>query len=222
MADALRSLRPPGFTQINHWQRSSDFHERTVSSPFNFIFGLSPGTGTIMARGIRALFFIIGLTLLSATVQGEDIGKDRREVDLPKSKLPEKINKAATEAIPGGKITDIDREIKAGKSTWEIGMDLNGKTMQVKIDDDGKVLSKAEIKTEKLAVADVPAKISDGVKKEFPGGRITRAEKLTRDSVVTYEMDVDVARKTYEVVFADDGKLVSKAEASETDEAPKK
>src|SRR5207249_1830892 len=102
---------------------------------------------------------------------------DGREVDYPKNKVPENISKAALEAVPGGKIADVDRDIKDGKITWDIGVELKGKTFAVQIDQDGKVLSKSEVVSESLKVADLPAAIAESVKKEFPGGHVTRAEK---------------------------------------------
>lgn len=174
-----------------------------------------------MRRTLGALFLALGLLAFTAPSFAEETQKDRREVDLPRSKLPEKVAKAALEAVPGGKISDIDRDIKDGKSTWELGVEAGGKEFEVKVDDDGKVLSKVEVVTEKLKVADLPAAVVDGVKKEWPGAKITSAEKLTKGGVVSYEMDVDVAKKTYEVVFSAEGKMLSKAEASEAEEKGK-
>jgi uncharacterized membrane protein YkoI len=168
-----------------------------------------------MIRPFASLLLALCALAFIVPAFGEEKLKDGREIDIPKSKLPEKISKAALEAVPGGKIADIDRDIKDGKITWDLGVDLNGKEFNVKVDEEGKLISKVEVTAEKLKVADLPAAISDGVKKEFPAGKITTAEKLTKAGVVTYEMDVDVAKKTYEVVFDADGKLLTKAEASE-------
>jgi uncharacterized membrane protein YkoI len=174
-----------------------------------------------MNRTVGALLLAISLLAFAAPSFAEETQKDRREIDIPKSKVPEKVTKAALEAVPGGKIADIDRDIKDGKSTWELGIEAGGKEFEVKVDDDGKVISKVEVATEKLKVADLPAAVVDGVKKEWPTAKITTAEKLTKGGVVTYEMDVDVAKKTYEVVFSPEGKLLSKAEASEAEEKAK-
>ncbi len=167
------------------------------------------------------------LTLCPLALAADAPLKDGREVDVDKTKVPEKVSKAALAAVPGGKIADVDRETKNGKTTWEIGLDVGEKVWEVDVDDDGKVLDKFEKVEEKLKIADVPAPVSAAVKKDFPGSKLTSALKITRAGTnVTFEMTLDTSdKKTWEVVYAADGKQKSKAEVKEEGEAkpePKK
>ena len=161
-----------------------------------------------------ALLLLVTALVINVSVRAEETKKDGREVDIPPDKLPENIAKAATDAVPGGKIADIDRDIKAGKSTWQIGVDAGGKTIEVVIDDDGKVLSKVEVQSEKINRL-IYRRLSPTASRRVPHGKVTSAEKLTKGAATFFEMDIDADKKTFEVVFSADGKLVSKAQASE-------
>ena len=175
-----------------------------------------------MRRSLAALLLALGLLAFTAPLFADEAKKDGREIDIPRSKLPEKVGKAALDALPGGKIEDIDKEIKDGKTIWELGVSADGKDYEVLVDDDGKLISKVEKKEEKIKVADLPAAVVDGVQKEFAGAKITSAVKITKGDAQTFEMNIDIGKKTWEIVTTPEGKLLSKAEVKEEEEKEKK
>jgi uncharacterized membrane protein YkoI len=178
-----------------------------------------PGKALNMLQPLRKIALSLGLSVgvLAMTTSGVLAAeKEGREVDVPRARLPENVAKAATDAVPGGKIADIDKDTKDGKTIWEIGVDIaGGKTIEVDINDDGKVLLKVEKKEDPIKVAELPAVVSEGVKKDMPGCKVTSALKITKGDAVTYELTVDADKKTFEVVATSDGKVQSKAEVVE-------
>ena len=66
--------------------------------------------------------------------------------------------------------------------------------------------------------ADVPAAVKKTFEKEAPGVKIEQVEKETEDGTTTYEAEVTIDGKDYEIEVAEDGKLVEKEEAEEEDD----
>ena len=72
---------------------------------------------------------------------------------------------------------------------------------------------KKEDKGEKIAVDKLPKPVVDAVKKDMPGARITKANKLNKDGKVTYYLDdVKVGKKGWDVTLTEDGTIIKKEE----------
>ena len=68
--------------------------------------------------------------------------------------------------------------------------------------EDGKLI----VVEETIATGSLPKPVQNAFHKKFPNGKITLAEKLTRDSSVTYELQVKRKDEIIEIVFDRDGK----------------
>ncbi len=73
-------------------------------------------------------------------------------------------------------------------------------------------------KDEGVAIADIPKAVVDAVNKAQAGGKITEAEKETRNGVLVYEVEVSNNGKKYEVKVDATGKLLSNKEDDEDDD----
>jgi hypothetical protein len=72
---------------------------------------------------------------------------------------------------------------------------------------------KKEDKGEKVAVDKLPKAVVDAVKKDMPGARITKANKVTKEGKVSYYLDdVKVGKKGWDFTVAEDGTIVKKEE----------
>jgi hypothetical protein len=61
-----------------------------------------------------------------------------------------------------------------------------------------------------IAVEELPPAVIAACKKEFPDARIRDAETITRDSVVTYGLDLKIGRDHFDAAFRSDGTLIKK------------
>ena len=77
---------------------------------------------------------------------------------------------------------------------------------------------KAEGKDDKVAVADIPKVVVDAIAAAQAGGKITEAEKETKNGVVIYEVEVANNGKKYEVKVDATGKLLSNKIDDDDDE----
>jgi uncharacterized cupredoxin-like copper-binding protein len=130
---------------------------------------------------------------------------EQAEAKKPAAKvqLPPAITEAFQKAYPNAKITGTAKETEGAKTVYEVESVDQGLNRDLIYNPDGTVV---EIE-EAMKPADLPAPVSDALKKLYPKAKITKAEKLTRGETVEYEMALSGAPKT-EVAFMPDGKLV--------------
>jgi hypothetical protein len=79
-------------------------------------------------------------------------------------------------------------------------------------------VAKVEAGDVKVKLADCPAAVQDTLKKEAGAGTIGNVEKDAEDGKTSYEADVTIDGKAWEIKVAEDGKLVSKAIDDDKDE----
>ena len=81
-----------------------------------------------------------GGVALWAAVNGDD---DDEEV--PVSDVPEVVLAAANNAVPGGEITEVEKEVEDGEVIYEVEKVVDGVEYEIEVTADGKV---KEIETE--------------------------------------------------------------------------
>lgn len=126
------------------------------------------------------------------------------EEKITKKDLPHEVLSAFERAYPKASIKGLSREEQHGKMFYEIES-LDGKTSRdIVYRADGKA---AEIE-EAVAVSQLPPAVKATVKKEYPKGTIVKAEKVTRESVVEYEIHIAVGKARHDIVLDPAGKVV--------------
>jgi uncharacterized membrane protein YkoI len=123
---------------------------------------------------------------------------------ISKKDLPPPVLSAFEKAYPKAEIKGLGMETENGKTYYEIES-LEGKTKRdILYLPDGTV---AEVE-EAVPYADLPAPVKAAVGKEYPNGKITKCEKTTRGSEVTFEMVVQEGKSSHEVVIDPAGKVL--------------
>jgi hypothetical protein len=146
-----------------------------------------------------SLILVLGATILFAagTVAGEK--------KITKKDLPIAVLAAFEKAYPRAVIRGLSKEEENGKTSYEIES-IDGKTHRdLLYSPDG---TTAEIE-ETLASNDLPDAVKATLAKEFPGGKILKAEKLTRASVTEYEVVISSGKVKRELVLDPAGALVN-------------
>jgi hypothetical protein len=118
--------------------------------------------------------------------------------------LPAAVAAAFQKAYPLAKIKGTSMETEKGKTLYEIES-VDGKiNRDLLYAADGTCV---EIE-ETVAVKDLPADVAAGLKKGFPKGTVSKAEKLVKGETVQYEMAIQVGKEKHEVVFDTKGTIV--------------
>jgi Putative beta-lactamase-inhibitor-like, PepSY-like len=143
-----------------------------------------------------AILLLLGAGGLSASAQEEQAIKC--------DKVPAAVTNAFKAAYPKATIKDCSKEIEKGKVAYEISS-LEDKTRRdILYHEDGTVI----VVEEAIPAGDLPEPVRLAISKKYPKGPITLAERLTRDSTVSYEIRLKHQGKTLELVYDPDGKEV--------------
>ena len=127
------------------------------------------------------------------------------EKKIPIDDLPKAVLKAAKKAFPEAKIVGASKETEDGETIYEVEMKLDGKSIDLAIDDEGEI---EEIEKE-IEVEDLPRAVIKAARKKFPEGKIAKVEEVSdEDDHVVYELTIETKKdKSVEVVFSPNGKI---------------
>ena len=142
---------------------------------------------------------IIVLSLLF-TCLGVAAEKKIKMKDLPPAvrKTVEDLGKTST-------IVGLAKEVEDGKTMYEAETKVNGKTRDLTIDAEGKIV----MSEDEVAIDSIPAPARAAIEKEAAGGKITLVEKVTKGADVKYEAAITPkSGKKKEVSFGADGSAV--------------
>jgi uncharacterized membrane protein YkoI len=164
-----------------------------------------------LTRWIKTAAF---LGVLGATMAAS---ADEKKIEV--SELPKAVVKAARKAFPEAKIVGASKEIEDDETIYEVLMKLDGKSIDLAIDDEGEI---EEIERE-IEVEDLPRAVIKAARAKFPEGKIVKVEEVSdEDDMVVYELAIESkGEKSIEVVMSPNGKILDD-EDEDDDEKDKK
>jgi hypothetical protein len=118
--------------------------------------------------------------------------------------LPPAVAKAVKEAFPEATVTSFGRERERGVMYYEVSLRDHGNRIEVEVAPDGSI---GEIEAV-VDMADVPAGVTDQIRRATRGGRILRVEKHERRGVGRGGrfVPLDRPRTFYEVKYSRNGR----------------
>ena len=161
---------------------------------------------TMRNRCRTALAALLGLSMLGVAARA---GEEK----IPAEKLPSAVKKAVKKKFPEAKIRGAAKEEEDGKTNYEVELTVEGRSVDVAMDAEGKIL---EIEKE-IPVSKLPAAVKKKLAAKYPGAKIEKAEEITRgeDGPTRYEVAIKA-----EVLLTAKGKVVKATEEDEDDEKP--
>jgi len=137
------------------------------------------------------------------------------EKKISKKEIPAAVLSAFQAKYPNAIIKGQALETENGINYYEIES-VDGKiNRDLLYTADGKI---REIE-ETMDINSLPAKLKKTLEKEYPSGKIIKAEKVTRDSTITYDFQIKVGEKTMGVTLNASGKILkAKKEDTEKEE----
>lgn len=118
--------------------------------------------------------------------------------------LPSAVRNAVRDETRNAAILGITKEVENGKTLYELETKVNGRTRDLMIGVDGRVVSVEE----ETAVESIPAAARAAIETKARGGRIVRLETLTEGGKVSYEAAIDVKGKKSSITVAPDGAVI--------------
>ena len=126
---------------------------------------------------------------------------------IKESEVPKAVKDAFVVAYPAAKDMKWDKE----DGSFEVSFDLSKKNMSVVLDEMG-IIKEVEIG---IAKNELPKVALEVLKKDYVGYKIQEAAKIVSNGITTYEAEVEKSEKTFELIFDNNGKLLTKKELEE-------
>jgi hypothetical protein len=117
--------------------------------------------------------------------------------------VPPAVLAAFDKTYSSAKVLEWEKEIHSGKIYYEAET-VDGKTSRNILYTPEGVVAQIE---EKITTKDLPAAVTDAVKKQYPSATIRSASKVTHDGVSEYKLDLKGAQPT-KLVMRGDGTVV--------------
>jgi uncharacterized membrane protein YkoI len=83
-----------------------------------------------------------GMLVGCSNMHHEKEGEEGNEVKMTLDQVPPAVRSALQREAQGAAITAVDKEEDKGKTIYETDVMLNGKNWEIKVDQDGKLVSK--------------------------------------------------------------------------------
>jgi len=144
---------------------------------------------------------LMPLLVLAALVLGVTAAPLAGERQIERKDVPAAVLAAFAGAFPKAEIKGYSTEEENGQTVYEIESVEGLVTRDVTYTADGAVVSLEET----LDTSALPRGVKSALKKTFPKGKVLKAERITKGTVVTYEFQIELNGQKTEVVFDPQG-----------------
>ena len=171
----------------------------------------------------KGLLPLIGLGVVGALAFAAWAAQeDEEQVTL--DQVPAAVKATILKESAGGKITEIERETKDGKTVYEAEFLLNGNEIEIKVAPDGTLLGR-EVEHEgddedDLTLDQVPEAARAALLKLAGGAKILKAEREREHGVLVYEAQWAANGTKHEAAVTADGTLIETQEIVPAEKAP--
>jgi uncharacterized membrane protein YkoI len=146
------------------------------------------------------------------------------EEDVTLDQVPAAVKATILRESAGGRITEIERETKNGKTVYEAEFLLNGQEIEIKIAPDGTVIGReiegAEDDEDDLTIDQVPGPARAALLRLADGAKIVEAEREMEHGVPVYEAEWIKNGTRHEAAVTADGTLIELEEIIPAGKAP--
>ena len=94
------------------------------------------------SRWIAVGFLGLGLAVFGCSQTHEKEEKEGPEIKLTLDQVPDPVKAMMTKEAEGSAFTAVDKETDDGKTVYETDVTISGKNYEIKVADDGSLISK--------------------------------------------------------------------------------
>ncbi|HRE65711.1 MAG TPA: PepSY-like domain-containing protein [Cyclobacteriaceae bacterium] len=141
---------------------------------------------------MKTLLIVLGLSLTMCQAEAQKV----KSKDVP-AEVKNTLQKSYA-------VTDADWDKEDG--SFEANFELKGNEMSVLIDTKGNIL---EVETE-IAKNELPAAVLKSLESNYKDFKIEETARIEANGVVTYEVEVEKGKQSFDLIFDLDGVLIEK------------
>jgi hypothetical protein len=142
---------------------------------------------------------VIGLATVSVA--------QAQEKKLKREQLPPAVEKTVATESQGATINGFATEVERGKRLYEVELTVSGRSKDISMDKNGKVVEVEE----EVTMDSLPAAVQEGLRKAAGAGTIGKIESLTKSGkLVAYEAQVKTGTKRSEIQVGPNGERLAR------------
>jgi hypothetical protein len=152
-------------------------------------------------RKLSLAALVIGLATVSVA--------QAQEKKLKREQLPPAVEKTVATESQGATINGFATEVERGKRLYEVELTVSGRSKDISMDKNGKVVEVEE----EVTMDSLPAAVQEGLRKAAGAGTIGKIESLTKSGkLVAYEAQVKTGTKRSEIQVGPNGEKLARPE----------
>ena len=152
-------------------------------------------------RKLSLAALVIGLATVSVA--------QAQEKKLKREQLPPAVEKTVATESQGATINGFATEVERGKRLYEVELTVSGRSKDISMDKNGKVVEVEE----EVTMDSLPATVQDGLRKAAGPGTIGKIESLTKSGkLVAYEAQVKTGTKRSGIQVGPNGEKLARPE----------
>jgi hypothetical protein len=142
---------------------------------------------------------VIGLATVSVA--------QAQEKKLKREQLPPAVEKTVATESQGATINGFATEVERGKRLYEVELTVSGRSKDISMDKNGKVVEVEE----EVTMDSLPAAVQEGLRKAAGAWTIGKIESLTKSGkLVAYEAQVKTGTKRSEIQVGPNGEKLAR------------
>jgi hypothetical protein len=150
-------------------------------------------------RKLSLAALVIGLATVSVA--------QAQEKKLKREQLPPAVEKTVATESQGATINGFATEVERGKRLYEVELTVSGRSKDISMDKNGKVVEVEE----EVTMDSLPAAVQEGLRKAAGAGTIGKIESLTKSGkLVAYEAQVKTGTKRSEIQVGPNGEKLAR------------
>jgi len=162
-----------------------------------------------MECAMRSVLLCLAVTAISAICMVSNVQSE--EKDVPLEKLPKAVSEAVKKMFPKAEMLKAsEEEDKEDEVVYEVTVKLDGKKIDITVDDEGEI----ELLEKEIALKDLPKAVSETLTKLYPDCKAETAEAVYeledgKEELEFYEVQLKTADgKVVEAKIKANGKVV--------------
>jgi uncharacterized membrane protein YkoI len=140
------------------------------------------------------------------------------EEKIPLDKVPKAVMDAVKAKYPNAELVGAAKEEDKGKIEYEVSLKFKGYSYDVIASPEGKILVVEKL----IPVKELPKAVAAAVEAKYAKANLKKAEEVTKDGKITYEVHLVTANNTpVEVVLDPAGKILNEEKGEKKEEKKK-
>ena len=126
-----------------------------------------------------------------------------QEKKLKPADVPTAVSAALSKKYPAARVTSWTKEVEDGKTTYEASVTDHAAKRDVVFDEGGSLQAVEQA----IPISELPVEVKTAVAGKYPEAVLRKAERITKEGEIQYEVDLSKATKK-EVLLSAKGKVL--------------